>query len=168
MYQCASLMHIDQTVANTQKSAPRCQYLQRSTSAPSEQNLDRLGRHFTRCGVRLLDARRQRDVPPLRATETRMIMAAIQRTQGLTVNRSLIFGVLLCVSIGPLGVASEHTPAWPPSPNTPSRVLQGFGIKPAREATQCCKICTRGKACGNTCIAQDKQCHVGPGCACNG
>jgi hypothetical protein len=32
----------------------------------------------------------------------------------------------------------------------------------------CCKVCTRGKACGNTCISQDKQCHVGPGCACDG
>jgi hypothetical protein len=33
---------------------------------------------------------------------------------------------------------------------------------------QCCKICTTGKACGNTCISRDKQCHVGPGCACDG
>jgi hypothetical protein len=32
----------------------------------------------------------------------------------------------------------------------------------------CCKICTVGKACGNTCIARDKICHVGPGCACDG
>jgi len=32
----------------------------------------------------------------------------------------------------------------------------------------CCKVCTRGKACGDTCIARDKTCHVGPGCACDG
>jgi hypothetical protein len=32
----------------------------------------------------------------------------------------------------------------------------------------CCKICIKGKACGNTCIARDRTCHVGPGCACNG
>ncbi len=32
----------------------------------------------------------------------------------------------------------------------------------------CCRICTTGKACGNTCISRDKQCHVGPGCACDG
>ena len=32
----------------------------------------------------------------------------------------------------------------------------------------CCKICTQGKACGNTCISRDKICHVGPGCACDG
>ena len=32
----------------------------------------------------------------------------------------------------------------------------------------CCKICSKGKACGDTCIARDRTCHVGPGCACNG
>jgi len=32
----------------------------------------------------------------------------------------------------------------------------------------CCKICKKGKACGNTCISRDKQCHVGRGCACDG
>lgn len=31
---------------------------------------------------------------------------------------------------------------------------------------KCCKVCTKGKPCGDTCIAQDKVCHVGPGCAC--
>lgn len=38
-------------------------------------------------------------------------------------------------------------------------------VLPARE---CCKVCSRGKACGDTCIAQDNTCHVGPGCACDG
>jgi hypothetical protein len=32
----------------------------------------------------------------------------------------------------------------------------------------CCKICRQGKACGDTCISQDKTCRVGPGCACDG
>lgn len=31
----------------------------------------------------------------------------------------------------------------------------------------CCKYCTKGKACGNTCIARSKTCRVGPGCACD-
>jgi len=34
-------------------------------------------------------------------------------------------------------------------------------------AQECCKVCTAGKACGNTCIAREKTCHVGPGCACD-
>jgi hypothetical protein len=32
----------------------------------------------------------------------------------------------------------------------------------------CCKICTVGKACGNTCISKNDICHIGPGCACDG
>ncbi|HEY8076277.1 MAG TPA: hypothetical protein VIF62_19260 [Labilithrix sp.] len=32
---------------------------------------------------------------------------------------------------------------------------------------KCCRICTQGQACGNTCIAKDKQCHKGRGCACD-
>lgn len=34
--------------------------------------------------------------------------------------------------------------------------------------TACCKICTKGKACGDTCISKSYTCHKGPGCACNG
>ena len=32
----------------------------------------------------------------------------------------------------------------------------------------CCKICSKGKACGNSCIARNLTCHQPPGCACNG
>jgi len=31
----------------------------------------------------------------------------------------------------------------------------------------CCKICRKGKACGDSCIARERVCHVGPGCACD-
>lgn len=31
----------------------------------------------------------------------------------------------------------------------------------------CCRICTRGKACGNSCIARHLTCRRGIGCACN-
>jgi hypothetical protein len=34
-------------------------------------------------------------------------------------------------------------------------------------AQSCCKVCSKGKACGNSCIARDKVCHKGKGCACN-
>jgi hypothetical protein len=33
---------------------------------------------------------------------------------------------------------------------------------------QCCKTCKAGKACGDSCIAADKECKKGPGCACDG
>jgi hypothetical protein len=35
-------------------------------------------------------------------------------------------------------------------------------------AQMCCKVCHKGKACGDTCIARDKECHLPPGCACDG
>ena len=31
----------------------------------------------------------------------------------------------------------------------------------------CCKICRKGKACGNSCIARSRTCHQAPGCACD-
>lgn len=32
---------------------------------------------------------------------------------------------------------------------------------------KCCRICSTGKACGNTCIAASKNCKKGRGCACD-
>lgn len=31
----------------------------------------------------------------------------------------------------------------------------------------CCKVCTKGKPCGDTCINVNYTCHEGPGCACS-
>ncbi len=31
----------------------------------------------------------------------------------------------------------------------------------------CCKQCSTGKACGNSCISRAKACHKGSGCACD-
>lgn len=55
-----------------------------------------------------------------------------------------------------------------------------FGLAPAStvspacatgvigEAAACCKVCKKGKACGDSCIARNKTCKKGKGCACNG
>jgi len=32
----------------------------------------------------------------------------------------------------------------------------------------CCRVCTAGKACGDSCIAANLTCRQGAGCACNG
>jgi hypothetical protein len=32
----------------------------------------------------------------------------------------------------------------------------------------CCKMCSKGKACGDSCIARDRSCKKGQGCACDG
>ena len=31
----------------------------------------------------------------------------------------------------------------------------------------CCKQCSKGKACGNSCISRAKACNKGSGCACD-
>lgn len=31
------------------------------------------------------------------------------------------------------------------------------------QAAACCKICRKGKACGDSCISRDKTCRKGPG-----
>lgn len=32
----------------------------------------------------------------------------------------------------------------------------------------CCKTCSAGQACGDSCISREKRCHKAPGCACDG
>jgi len=44
-----------------------------------------------------------------------------------------------------------------PSDDAPTCVPRG----------QCCKVCSKGKACGNSCIRADYNCHKGAGCACD-
>ncbi len=39
---------------------------------------------------------------------------------------------------------------------------------PAPAPRTCCKICTTGKACGDSCINVNYTCRQPPGCACNG
>lgn len=36
-----------------------------------------------------------------------------------------------------------------------------------REPSSCCRVCSGGKACGNSCIRRDYTCRKGRGCACN-
>lgn len=35
-------------------------------------------------------------------------------------------------------------------------------------APGCCKVCAKGKPCGNSCIAKHLNCRKPPGCACAG
>ncbi len=37
-----------------------------------------------------------------------------------------------------------------------------------KDDSSCCKTCTVGKACGDSCIDKNKTCHEPPGCACDG
>ena len=52
------------------------------------------------------------------------------------------------------GAAGQRSFAEPPD---------GGGLQLAA----CCKVCSAGKACGNSCISRAKQCHKPPACACD-
>ncbi len=39
---------------------------------------------------------------------------------------------------------------------------------PEGRARDCCKVCRKGKACGDSCISRRYTCHSPPGCACDG
>lgn len=60
----------------------------------------------------------------------------------------------LAVVLMPLAATSASVP-----------LLQGCG---GGGSDHCCKTCTNGKACGDSCIPANETCHVGAGCACNG
>lgn len=34
--------------------------------------------------------------------------------------------------------------------------------------SNCCKVCTDSKPCGDSCIARNQTCSIGGGCACSG
>jgi hypothetical protein len=50
----------------------------------------------------------------------------------------------------------------------PASLSQCLGGSAAAQGRYCCKHCSKGKACGDSCIARWKTCHKGKGCACNG
>ena len=40
--------------------------------------------------------------------------------------------------------------------------------EPEAPGRSCCRVCTTGKACGDSCISRSKSCNKSGGCACNG
>lgn len=69
-----------------------------------------------------------------------------------TVLLSTLASALPVLPAGPLQDWTEPVP-WTPAPIP---------------AQRCCKTCSKGKACGDSCISRGKNCRKGPGCACDG
>ena len=63
---------------------------------------------------------------------------------------------------------STPRPANTLFPTFTPRPTAGQPVPTNPPARTCCKICTSGCACGNSCISCSKTCHQPPGCACNG
>lgn len=51
---------------------------------------------------------------------------------------------------------------------TPSRAANPTPAAAPTAERRCCRVCTTGKPCGNSCIARNRTCRQPPGCACNG
>jgi hypothetical protein len=92
----------------------------------------------------------------------RVIRSSIMQSSPLS--RKRLIGAALClaalITLTPATQAREAVVAA--TPNTSSATPLA-----CIPAAQCCKVCSAGKACGNTCINANYNCHKGRGCACN-
>ena len=71
---------------------------------------------------------------------------------------------------------SDFLPPWEWRKQNRERSSQPSGIErdekptvdgvPSSANGVCCKVCKKGKPCGNSCIARNKVCRKAPGCAC--
>ena len=88
--------------------------------------------------------------------------------------------VVLVALVALMSIAHSETPPPTTAPQTSlftqahpdSGLLRSRAFANSARSTPvaltCCKVCSVGKACGNTCISREKTCHVGQGCACDG
>jgi hypothetical protein len=58
--------------------------------------------------------------------------------------------------------AADYTP-WPGRGSEP---IASERIELAQQSQVCCKKCTKGQPCGNSCISASAKCKQPPGCAC--
>jgi hypothetical protein len=71
------------------------------------------------------------------------------------------FAVLIALLSVP-AFAADYSP-WPAQePGSLGAAL----VELAQQRDSCCKHCTKGQPCGNTCISAKAKCKQPPGCAC--
>ena len=71
----------------------------------------------------------------------------------------------------PLQAAAEHIRLHGNEAPEAQQLCRSDGLEVSSEgalAATCCKVCRKGKACGDSCIARAKTCHQPVGCACDG
>ena len=68
------------------------------------------------------------------------------------------FAVILAILASPALAVDQSVV---PQPTAIDRFLAQ-----AKGKATCCKRCSKGIPCGNTCIAANRKCKTGPGCAC--
>ena len=85
--------------------------------------------------------------------------------------RAIIFAAVVILLAGATGAVAD-SPGEAISAGQETSICL---IPPEQTATlgllqpaACCKVCKKGKACGNSCISKWKTCSKAPGCACDG
>ena len=77
----------------------------------------------------------------------------------------LILAVLVAALPG-LSMGAERLTPWPAAPAPQGLPSLSERLLPVQRS--CCRVCSRGRACGNSCINRNYTCRQPPGCACNG
>lgn len=67
----------------------------------------------------------------------------------------------LVLIVTPQAIAADYSP-WADRPGSAIELLTEL----AQRQDTCCKHCTKGQPCGNTCISAKAKCKSPPGCAC--
>jgi len=82
--------------------------------------------------------------------------------------KTLAFLPLTAISISAFADTPDRMPVGSASlESRPNRCESISHSSLSDLAAVCCRLCHQGKACGNTCIAREKICHIGKGCACD-
>ena len=85
--------------------------------------------------------------------------------------KALMIVAIVVLSLGITDVAADDSMARRDTAPTLAGCLAPRGIDAASTEPRlaaCCRVCTKGKACGDSCISKSKTCHKAPGCACDG
>jgi hypothetical protein len=80
--------------------------------------------------------------------------------------RTWLLAVLMLIG-GPVADVMAQQAPDPPARREPDRKPAEKPSKPAEKPQSCCRVCSKGKACGNSCISRRFVCHKPSGCACD-
>lgn len=79
----------------------------------------------------------------------------------------LAFASCLLLS-APVSAEEPHNPIAPVDTTAPDGDAPELPQDDVCVGEGCCKVCKKGKACGDSCIAKTSRCNKTGGCACNG
>jgi hypothetical protein len=73
---------------------------------------------------------------------------------------------VVAMSLSATPVAAANYSPWADRPRSAVERLSIELVKSKKGSDICCKHCTKGQPCGNSCISIKDKCHKPPGCAC--